>query len=139
MATRVALGVGQASNVPAWPGEARHQAQGHRVAHDRPNDRDRPSCLSGGLDRDSSRHNQDINPELDEGGQKSWVPIKVAVCPSVLDGNVLPFDPSMLSQPLPERFQRRRELRRVRVAKEPDPIPGPGSAAVGHGTRTRRR
>jgi hypothetical protein len=74
----------------------------------------------------SSRGHDDINWQPEHVRHESREPIEVAVRPPVLNGNVLPFDPSELSQPLPERVSRWRACRRAPVAEKANPRHLPG-------------
>ncbi len=62
------------------------------------------SGLSDGAHRSPSGHEDEIDPRPEQLRCKSGEPIEMTVSPSVLDSDILSFNPPEVSQALPERI-----------------------------------
>jgi hypothetical protein len=79
--------------IPTGPLEAVRQAEGNRISPEQEDDRDCTRgvpCLAGRWPRGDDK----INAHPHEVGSKLREPLSLALCVSVLNGNVLTFDPT---------------------------------------------
>lgn len=112
----------EARDVPARPGERCGEAIGNRIRECRCNDRNRVACPPRGPHTRISRSDNDVHPELHQFCRQRIESLVLAVCPAVLDQNVLSFDPSMFPKPLTERAQPQRIDRRIGAVEIPDAV-----------------
>ena len=90
-------------DVPAWPGEAGHEAATHRIAGLHEHDRHRVRLSHGRSRGDRPRDQQHVDLETDELGHELGNPVERSVRMPGLDGDALTIAVPELTQPLPER------------------------------------
>src|SRR5262245_45414126 len=110
---------GQPCDVAARAPEAGDQARSHwieRVQHD---DRDRSCRLSGGLDPGRIGRHDGVDLETEKLGREAREPLGLPLRKPVVDRDVLTLDPTEVAQPVEERVNEMRDLRRARSDAEP--------------------
>ena len=98
---------GHPCDVPARPREARDEPGANGIANTNHDDMDR---LGGNLGCRHSlrpRRYDDVHLESDQLGRKVGQPVEPTLRKSIVDDDVLPFNPPALSQSLPEGLQER--------------------------------
>jgi hypothetical protein len=111
----------RAGDVPPGPREALDQAGGYCVAGHDHDDGNRRGGPFGRLRPRGPMGEDDVDLEPDQLSREIGESIVSPLCPSVLDGDVLPFDPAEGAKPLPECLQLARVPGGGGGPQEPDP------------------
>jgi hypothetical protein len=78
------------------------QPRAHRISRNRNNNRDRTRCLFCGLSGRRVHCDNDIHIESDKLGGEWTQTVHLTTCISILNADVLSFDPSEIVEPLSE-------------------------------------
>src|SRR5439155_4679138 len=110
----------QPRDVPTRTGEVGDESGADRIGNAREDDRDCTGGLPGGLRSRRTRRDDDVRLQTDQLGSKLGQSPDPPACESGLDGDVLPLDVTLFTQPLPEGAELRRGSGRA-VKQKPDP------------------
>src|SRR5207245_1347403 len=112
---------GHPYDVPARAREARDEPGANRIANANHDDGDRVGGVLGCRHSLRPQRYDDVHLEPDELGRQVGQPVDPILRISIVDDNILAFNPPELAQPLPERVEQGRSIGRGRHTKKTYP------------------